>query len=299
MLRFEELVPDLFMLKTPFASLWSGVFLLRGDENILVDSGAGRETVDDIIIPALDELEIELSSIKWIINTHTHGDHAFGNPRLLEVTGAKLATFDLGVDKLKNPLFYSRETRAKFPENSPKAPDYIEPVDTDLVVHDGMILANRVKVFATPGHDTECISLLDLKTNSLLTGDSLQFGGTRSNAGSDIAYYKDLAAYRESIERIRAIGAENLFASHDYQPAGFAFFGRKEVELALDICKDIVDTYTLWVKEQLENGVEDLAELARVLLHKGGGVEGAYLFTDMYTAYEHLMEARREIGEGC
>ena len=29
MLEFELLAPDLYLLKTPFAALWSGVFLLR------------------------------------------------------------------------------------------------------------------------------------------------------------------------------------------------------------------------------------------------------------------------------
>jgi len=292
MLQFEELVPEIYLLKTPFASLWSGVFLLRGEENILVDSGAGAEVVDEVILPALERMNVEKNSIKWLINTHTHGDHAYGNTRLLEATGAKLATFDKGVDKLKNPLYYSRETRAAFPAYSSKAPDYIPQVDTDVVVHDGMVLADRVKIFSTPGHDTECISLLDLNTNSLLTGDSLQFGGTRSAAGSDIAYYKDLIEYRQTIEKISRIQPDNIFASHDYQPAGFCFYGREAVENALRICTEVADSYTMWVKEELDRGVTDLAELARMLLHKGGGEEGAYLFTDMYTAREHVKEAR-------
>ena len=297
MLDFELLAPDLYLLKTPFAALWSGVFLLRGEESILIDSGAGADTVDNVIVPALERLGVPLSSIKWIVNTHAHGDHAFGNFRLIERTGAKLAAFDEAVDKFVNPLVYSIKTRAKYPEYSPKPPASLPSLTPDLVLHDGDTLMDRIKIFATPGHDTECISILDLKTNSLMTGDSLQFGGTRSSAGSDIAFYKDLPGYRETIAKIRAIAPENLFSSHDYQPSGCAFFGREEVERCLDICEQVADTYSKWVGDLLDAGIEDVAEIARTLIRKTGGVEPTFIFTDMYTADEHVGEVKRLRGE--
>ncbi len=293
MLDFECLAPDLYLLKTPFGALWSGVFLLRGPECILVDTGAGDETVDNVIVPALERLGVPLESIKWIVNTHAHGDHAFGNFRMIARTGAKLASFDDAYDKFVNPLVYSIKTRAKYPEYSPKPPASLPSLTPDLVLHDGDTLLDRIKIFATPGHDTECISILDLKTNSLLTGDSLQFGGTRSTAGCDIAFYKDLPAYRATIQKIRELSPENLFSSHDYQPCGCAFFGREDVAKCLDICEEVADTYTGWVREMLSAGQTDIAEIARELLRRTGGVEGAYIFTDMYTAEEHIDEVRR------
>ena len=165
--------------------------------------------MDNVIVPALERLGIPLDSIKWVINTHAHGDHAFGNFRLMERTGAKLAAFDDAVDKFVNPLFYSIKTRAKYPEYSPKPPESLPSLTPDLVLHDGDTLMDRIRIFSTPGHDTECISILDLKTNSLMTGDSLQFGGTRSASGSDIAFYKDLPVYRATIEKIRNIAPDN------------------------------------------------------------------------------------------
>lgn len=292
MLTFELLAPDLYLLKTPFGALWSGVFLLRGNENILIDSGAGDETVDSVIVPALEQLGVSLNSISWIINTHAHGDHAFGNPRLIARTGAKLAAIDEAYDKFVNPMVYSVKTRSKYPAYSPKPPAFLPSLTPDLVLHDGDTFLDRIKIFSTPGHDTECISILDLKTKSLLTGDSLQFGGTRSSAGCDIAFYKDLPAYRATIQKIRDLTPENLFSSHDYQPCGYAFFGREAVNNCLDICLDVLDDYTNWVKELLDDGITDVAEIARELLRRTGGTEGAYIFTDMYTADEHINEIK-------
>lgn len=297
MLQFEQMAPDVFLLKTPFGALWSGVFLIRGEKSILVDSGAGSDTVDRVIIPALEQLGVALESVAYVINTHAHGDHAHGNARLMERTGAKLVCIDKAVDKFRNPMFYSIETRAKYPAYSPKPPAFIPAQEPDIILHDGDVFENRIRVFETPGHDSECISILDLHTNSLMTGDSLQFGGTRSTAGCDIAYYKDLAGYRRTIERIRQIAPENLFASHDYQPAGSSFFGRAEVERALRICTETADSYTEWVGEMLRSGMTDLAEISRKLIHNGGGVEGAYLFTDMYTADEHIAEWKCRQGD--
>ena len=81
---FVKILPDSYLLKTPFAGVWSGVFLLTGEANILIDSGASGEVVDMCVIPALAELGLRPSDIDYLINTHTHGDHAGGLSYLLE-----------------------------------------------------------------------------------------------------------------------------------------------------------------------------------------------------------------------
>ena len=88
---FEEIEDGLYLLKSPFATIWSGVFLVRGSLNVLVDSGCSAEVADEVIIPALEDIGVAPEEIKWVINTHSHGDHVNGNTRLLERTGALLA----------------------------------------------------------------------------------------------------------------------------------------------------------------------------------------------------------------
>ena len=90
---FEEIEDGLYLLKSPFATIWSGVFLVRGPLNVLVDSGCSAEVADGVIMPALEDIGIAPEDIKWVINTHSHGDHVNGNTRLLERTGALLAAY--------------------------------------------------------------------------------------------------------------------------------------------------------------------------------------------------------------
>lgn len=297
MIRFEKLIKDIYLLRTPFSSIWSGVFLVNGEEPVLIDAGAGTETVDQVIVPALEAIDVAPTSIKWIINTHAHADHANGNPRLLQVTGAKLAAFETCAYKLRDPLTYSIKTRTRYPEYSPKPPTYIQPVEADLILREGDTLAKRLKLFSTPGHDTECISILDKDTNSVFAGDSLQFDGTLDGNERELAFYKDLPAYRKSICKIRALKADNLFTSHEYIPMGPLFFGRDAVEKCLNYNADQVSIYTARIQSLLKKGIVDTDQLAREMVWLSGGMEGEYLFPNMYTVDEHIKEIRRLQGE--
>ena len=290
---FEEIEDGLYLLKSPFATIWSGVFLVRGPLNVLIDSGCSAEVVDGVIMPALEDIGVAPEEIKWVINTHSHGDHVNGNTRLLERTGALLAAYKAVAEKLSDPLPYNRATRCTYPEYSPAPAAYIAPQEADLVLNEYDVLAGRLKIFATPGHDSCCISLLDLKTNSLIVGDSMQFLGTNENGGMELAFYKDLDAYKGSLAKIRSIGASNIFASHDYLPAGYSFKGKDEVKRAIDICEDAVATFSRNVKQLMDEGVTELPDIARGLIHMCGAEESAYLFSSMFTAAGHVEEIRR------
>jgi glyoxylase-like metal-dependent hydrolase (beta-lactamase superfamily II) len=290
MLKFEELAQDIYLLKTPFSDLWSGAFLIKCEENTIIDTGAGADIVDTYIIPALAEINVTPESIRWLLNTHAHGDHSNGNTRLLEVTGARFAAFETAADKFIDPLTYSRRTREKYPAYSPKTPAFIPSCKPDFILREGDILAGRLIVYSTPGHDTECISLLDTKTNTLLTGDSLQLCGTHSAAGRNLSFYKDLQAYLSTIEKIRKLAPENIFTSHDYEPEGFAFRGRENAAHCLDICENAVNVYRRRVGELMDSGETDVAVIARELIKSIDGKESKFIFTDMYTADEHIAE---------
>lgn len=296
MLHFEELAKGIFVLKTPLDPIWSGVFLIKGDENVLIDSSVSANYIDELIIPALDEIGVQPSDVKWLINTHSHGDHTNGNIHLMEVTGAKLAAFEEVAVKLRDPMPYSQKTRGTYPEYSPKPPAYIAPMEPDLVLKEGDVLAGRLKIYHTPGHDSECISILDLETNSLLVGDSLQFQGTTENGGFELAFYKDLVGYRKTIEKMKALKPVNIFASHEYVPAGFAFWGREQVDHCLKVCEDAVEMFGNYVEELMDEGLTETADIARGLIRKIGAHESAYLFSSMFTVDGHIAEikAKRE-----
>ena len=58
-----------------------------GDGFILIDTGYANTL--DLVIESIGELGFNLKDIKYIINTHWHGDHTQGTKGMVELTGAK------------------------------------------------------------------------------------------------------------------------------------------------------------------------------------------------------------------
>ncbi len=292
-MKFEQILPGIYMMKVPFSTIWSAVFLVEGEEKILVDSGASASSVDDYIVPGLRELGLELSDIGWLINTHSHGDHMGGNHRILTVCpGVKLAAFDGAAEKIADPLPHSIKTRVKYPAFSPKPPKEFPGHTPELVLKEGEVLSGRLQVLHTPGHDTECISLLDLKTNSVLTGDSLQAFGMTGPDGAGMAFYKDLPAYRRSIEKVELLKVENIITSHDFRPFGYAAMGRDAVRTYLKVCRVATEIYTMLVRKKMAEGVTELDQIALGVLDELGVEPPPMLFQPMYTLDEHVAELK-------
>ena len=61
---FNQIAKDVYLLKVPFGPVWTGVILLRGEKNILVDSSATGQDVDTYIIPALSQLGLDMTDIQ-------------------------------------------------------------------------------------------------------------------------------------------------------------------------------------------------------------------------------------------
>ena len=78
--KFEEVLPDVWLLKVPFGIVWTGVILVRGAKTFLIDSS--QEQPEEHLIPALDALGVKLSEIDWLLNTHSSqrdvNRHLFG-----------------------------------------------------------------------------------------------------------------------------------------------------------------------------------------------------------------------------
>ncbi len=83
--EFYEEFDGVYRLKIPFENLYTSVFLVLADRPILLDCATTAEDVDEWIVPALEKLGYRLSEIKTLVLTHSHGDHAGGLARVLEL----------------------------------------------------------------------------------------------------------------------------------------------------------------------------------------------------------------------
>ena len=289
--KFEEIQPGILLLKVPFSGLWTGVVLVIGDENCLIDSGATEKDVDAYILPALAELSMTLADIHWLLNTHSHGDHIGGHARIRSLANIKVAAHSSSAPKVTDPVPYAIETRTKFPQHSPAPQCYLQGVAVNRVVEDGEIITGRLQLIHTPGHDDDCVCWYDLKTKTLITGDSLQANGTPAQG---IGFYKDLDAYLASVHRLQQLGAENILCGHEYDKIGWAIRGAEAVTQALRVCESYPRLYQEFIWQHYRNGITDPVQIAKLLIEEHGCGMPEKLFLALYTVTQHLEKIETE-----
>jgi glyoxylase-like metal-dependent hydrolase (beta-lactamase superfamily II) len=285
MLQFIERVPGIWVLETPFGDNWSGITLVRGPANILIDSGATAAIVDDCLAPALDRLGLALPDLAWLLNTHCHVDHIGGHARIKQLAGVPIATFAGSLDKLRDPLKYNRLIRMRFPADSPPPAPVLLGVEPDRLLRPGDSVAGRLTLLHTPGHDDDTVSWLDQQTGTLICGDSLQGNGTMTQG---MGFYQDLDAYRATLRRLQALDLAQIIFGHAYVPFGPQVCGRAEVRACLAECLRLTDVYDRLADELWRAGERDPAAIARQMIRRLGGAEPAFLFLALYTVSAHL-----------
>jgi hydroxyacylglutathione hydrolase len=128
-------------------------------EALFIDPAAETERL-------LQEAQSRGYTIKYIVNTHSHGDHTMGNKRMKELTGAKIIIHeDDAQGIIHQPL---QLIAAMGGEPSPPA---------DIMVKDGDLITigeTSLKVIHTPGHSPGGMCLYH--NGMVFTGDTLFVG---------------------------------------------------------------------------------------------------------------------------
>ena len=289
-MRFEQVLPGVYVLRVPFGPVWTGVILVRGEKTFLIDSS--HEEPEQHLIPALEELGVDIGEIDWLLNTHVHGDHIGGHHTLVAKYGLKTAVLDSSADALRDPVKVAIRVRTRFPRNSPPPQSYLKGVEPVKVLKEGELLEGRFAAFATPGHDDDCVCWVDKTTNTAFTGDSLQGNGTPTQG---IGFYRSLDAYRKTLEKMRGLGLENIVCGHFYDGIGDVIQGRSAVAQALDYCEKRAGLYEERIRGYLAEGVsveEEPVALALRLIDEVGCGRPQSLFLALHTVSEHLKELK-------
>lgn len=285
MSKFIRHVPNIYRLCVTFPGCWTGVTLVTGTVNIMIDSGGCAETVDSEIVPALNELGISLDEIHFLALTHIHGDHVGGCARIHELAPAmKMVAFHESRERLRDPLTYSKAIRARFPSYSPSAPAVLDGVEPNLLLKDGDTIGD-LRLLHTPGHDTDSCCYLDERTNTLITGDSLQLNGTCSQG---CALLMDGEAYESTLKRLMQLRISNIVCGHSYLPLGAEAIGKDASKRFLAECAEINAHNEGFVHGMMAAGVTDPAVIAKELIREVGGTEPKHLFLPIYTVSEYI-----------
>lgn len=286
--QFETVVPGCDVLFTPTGGPPAGVTLIRNGEGIsLVDSGIDAAGVDRCVVPALAQLGLGPGDLDFVLCTHSHGDHIGGHARLRQLaTQAKFGVWSAGAEKLRDPLRFSRAIRAEFPAESPAPPAVLEGVEPDLLIEPGERVGG-LELIPAPGHDSDAAAFFEPEKRLLVTGDSVQCNGTW---GQGIALYMDLSAYRGSLTRLAALGAEVLVAGHRFEPFPPVMRGAEKVRSFLEESLLFSEKYDILIQEAAAEGVRSVPEIVRRLLEKIGCGRPEKLFLGCWTVASHLKE---------
>lgn len=164
-----------------------------GDGLILIDTGYANTL--DLVIESIGELGFNLKDIKYIINTHWHGDHTQGTKGMVELTGAK--TLIGRYDEEKAKTFF----------------------DPDILVKDDDTLSlgnTTISFLETPGHTKGTISFFFETKDGGTTYRVGMFGGAGANTmvKGHFDYEGCREDYRNSIHRLKKENVDVFIGNH-------------------------------------------------------------------------------------
>lgn len=187
-------------LKMPFSATPSmNVYLIKGDELALVDTGVG-----DRLSVGLISKEIEsFGSLAMIINTHEHIDHIGGNARIKEITGARIAAHKRAAMMIGDPTIMNKRG---MPPIRPSEVDI--HLDDDEVIDLGSV---KLRVIHSPGHSPGHICLYYEDEKVLFGGDNILDTAT-TYVGSGV--FGNMTDYLESLNRLLKLDLDMILPAH-------------------------------------------------------------------------------------
>lgn len=200
-------------LVIPYKDIYTTVYTVHTDEGVvLFDTGATTEDVEQYVLPFLCEQNVTAEQLKAIVISHNHRDHAPGLPRVARA-------FPAACIVAADPLLL-----AQYPQHTT-----LRPSDSDT-------LLGVLQLWNTPGHDADCLSVLDTRTGTLLTGDALQLYGIASNSPLG-AHCRAPASYLSTLDKLKTLPVNTILMAHDYQPFGYRLEGAEQIREALTLCR--------------------------------------------------------------
>ena len=195
--RVDEVAPGVLRLTAPNPGLMTGpgtnTYLIGRDELVVLDPGPADEAHTAAILAAASGL----GSVRTIVVTHTHVDHAPGAAALAAATGARVVGFGPGED-FEPDECVGEGWSVSCPGPAPG------PAGARSGAHERLTL----RALHTPGHASDHLCWLVEEHALLCTGDHVMHGSTvviRPPDGDLHQYLASLARVRDAEPGIRAL----------------------------------------------------------------------------------------------
>ncbi len=212
MKNVTQIDPHTHRLTVPYKDIYTTVYLMQGQDGfILFDTASFSEDVDTYVLPMLRQLGVDQDQLKYIFISHSHKDHDGGLADLLQVfPGVKI-------------LSRNARMAERFAEH------------TVICPKDGDTFLGVFQTVPLPGHSIDSCALLDTRTATLFTGDSMQMYGIFGSEdwGANIRYP---AEYLPALQRAQQLQIHRIFTAHDFHPYGYKAENATEVQRFFDAC---------------------------------------------------------------
>jgi glyoxylase-like metal-dependent hydrolase (beta-lactamase superfamily II) len=196
-------------IKIPFPASTRFVYayLIYGKQLCMVDSGIAP--AKEMIFDYLRKTGHDPKEVRWLLQTHSHGDHIGLSAEIKKISGCQVAAHGAEKDWIEeiDKQYLERPT--------PTFRTYVQKgTKVDRVVKDGEVLdlggGESLKVIHTPGHSPGSISFVYSTDGGLFSGDAIPVAG-------GLPIYSDVLVTIQSIKKLKALkGLKALFSSwHD------------------------------------------------------------------------------------
>jgi glyoxylase-like metal-dependent hydrolase (beta-lactamase superfamily II) len=264
-LRYKDLGDGVIHLDAEYLQpgIASVYLLIEDGECAIIETGTCHTV--PFILKTLSEFGLNANSVRYVIPTHVHLDHAGGVGLLMqECPNAQLIVHPFGARHMINPTkleagaksVYGEEAFKRLygqliavdPERVTEAPDNFE-----------IELANRtLRFYDTPGHAKHHFCVHDLRSNTIFSGDTFGIAYPPAKIGSEPFIFVtttpvqfDPDALLSSINRLVAIKADAFNLTH---------FGQViPSDLVIDQLKGSIDAFVkiaMGSRDAVENRVE-------------------------------------------
>jgi glyoxylase-like metal-dependent hydrolase (beta-lactamase superfamily II) len=221
MLKLEEVAEGTYRLETRAPDLqpvFSVYFIKEKNSNVMIEPGPA------VLIPTIQEAlqTLHIDTLKYIIPTHIHLDHAGGVGKLSQLyPEPEIVLNPHGVNHMVDPSRLIRSTKMAFGDDFETKQGAILPVPESRVriAQDGDLLSvgdRQLQIIHTPGHAPHHNAIFDTRTKGLFCGEALGLiyspGAPPLPAVAPPSF--DFEFYLTNMDKLRKLQPALLFYSH-------------------------------------------------------------------------------------
>jgi len=231
------------------------LYILKGEETVVLDSGTADSA--DKLTTTMSFLGIDFNSIRYIMVSHRHHDHAGGAATLLKhFPNAQVGVHEFAKKHVLDPSKINEGAREVFGRFAVPA----EPIKDErriLVLKDKEVFQlhnNReLEIVYTPGHTSDHFAFYEKKTGLLFCGDAVGTFGPISKTITPTSFPPSFKydSYAASIKKL---------LSYDVNILAFPHFGAIIGARAKAILRrglDVVEDWKRFVGELREKNLDD------------------------------------------